>query len=88
MPVLARGNILVCVMSLVKKGKDGEGSLSKCFLMAFFYMRLSLNGNECLGQLQHELLFKSVTGINLSFLRFSQMTVCQVTVFHLKATIS
>lgn len=69
-----------------RKGK--RGYLSKCFLIAVFYMWLSHNWNKCLGQLWYELLFQSVIGMSLSFLISSQMTVHQVTVFHLKATTS
>lgn len=38
--------------------------------------------------MRYELLFQSVMGMNLPFLIFYQMTALQVTVFHLKATIS
>lgn len=71
-----------------KKKKARGGSLSKCFLKAVFYLWLSLNWNKCPGRLWYELLFQSVIGINLLFLIFLQMTACQVTLFHWKATIS
>lgn len=77
----------VCDECYWEKNKNRVGSLRKYFLMAVFCMCLSLNWSKRLGQLWYE-LFQSAIGMNLPILIFSQMTMCQVTVFHLKATIS